>query len=126
MLFIGITGNEEEMPEELVKREWCYIMKPAAYEMSCDLCGGRNIIWSEFEHLIWCYDCKKDTSGNGGIFSGPIPVHFVKMFGISFDKIEIPSGDRLYMHMNDNEIFWDKLPETPCSLPIGGMSSNGK
>jgi hypothetical protein len=23
--------------------------------------------------MIWCYDCKIDTNGTGGIFDGPIP-----------------------------------------------------
>jgi hypothetical protein len=97
---------------DLVLRTSCYCQKPTVYEISCDICGGQNITWSEFEHLIWCYDCQKDTPGDGGIFDGPIPVNLCKMMGISFDKIEIPSGDRLYEHMKDGNIYWDKQEAT--------------
>ena len=79
------------------KREWVYIMKPVAYEISCDICGGSNIEWSEFERMIWCYDCKKDTPGNGGIFSGPIPVHTLELLGLSLDRLHIKSLKRLKM-----------------------------
>lgn len=61
------------------KREWIYIKPPINYEISCDLCNGENIDWSEFECMIWCYDCHRDTPGTGGIFSGPIPVHVCEM-----------------------------------------------
>ena len=44
------------------------VYEPARYEITCDLCGGANITWSEYEHLIWCYDCENDTAGQGGIF----------------------------------------------------------
>ena len=83
------------------KRKWVYIMKPQAYELKCDLCGGSNIEWSEFEHMIWCYDCEKDTPGNGGIFGVPIPLVISEIFGISFDRIEIATGERLYMQSNE-------------------------
>lgn len=97
---------------DLVLRTSCYCMKPTVYEISCDICGGNNLAWSEFEHLVWCRDCRKDTPGNGGIFNGPIPLNLCKMMGISFDKIEIPSGDRLYEHNDGQSIYWDKIPET--------------
>jgi len=80
------------MTKELIslkKREWVYIMDPAEYEIECDHCDGTNIAWSEFEHMIWCYDCKIDTKGFGGIFSGPIPVKTAEMMGISFDRIRL-------------------------------------
>jgi len=54
------------------KREWVYCHQPTAYEISCDKCNGSNITWSEYEKMIWCYDCEIDTEGNGGIFNGPI------------------------------------------------------
>ena len=47
------------------KREWVYVMDPAEYEIECDHCDGTNIAWSEFKHMIWCYDCKIDTKGFG-------------------------------------------------------------
>ena len=68
------------------KRTWVYIHNPKHYEIQCDVCGGSKIEWSEWEKLIWCYDCELDTKGTGGIFSGPIPVELCKMMGISFEK----------------------------------------
>ena len=59
------------------KRTWHYLLKPAEYEVFCNN-GGRinkkhKTEWSEYEHKIWCYDCKKDMDGFPGIFGGPIP-----------------------------------------------------
>ena len=59
---------------------------PADYEITCDKCGGTNIQWSEFEHMIWCYDCKIDTPGTGGIFGVPICMGVTKLLGISLDR----------------------------------------
>ncbi len=47
------------------------------------------ITWSEYVHMIWCYQCRKDTPGTGGIFDGPIPLEVAKMFGHSFDHIDL-------------------------------------
>ena len=100
------------MTDNLIKREWCYCQNPVVYDIACDLCNGTNITWSEYERLIWCYDCQKDTPGNGGIFNGPIPINVCKIMGISFDKIEIATGDRLYEHVaDDGHIYWDKNKE---------------
>lgn len=71
------------------KRTWCYVQPPAVYSIQCDCCGGNNIMWSEWEKLIWCYDCQIDTPGTLGIFDGPISVELCKMLGISFERVEI-------------------------------------
>lgn len=59
------------------KRAWHYIYSPEYYEVACDNGGAVNpehkIAWSEYEGMIWCYDCKQDMKGFGGIFDGPIP-----------------------------------------------------
>lgn len=72
-------------------------MKPQSYEVFCDKCGSSNIDWSEYEHMIWCYDCKIDTLGNEGIFGGPIGWGVAALLGISFarwnikkDRVEYP------------------------------------
>jgi len=88
------------------KRTWIYIMKPTAYDISCDKCGGGNITWSEFDHKIWCYDCKIDTRGNGGIFDGPIPLEITKMFGITFDRFYLKSGKIRKMKILEDKIVW--------------------
>ena len=69
------------------KREWIYVQKPAQYEITCDKCECSNIEWSEFEGMIWCYDCEVDTKGTGGVFSGPIPFGAAGLLGLSFDRI---------------------------------------
>lgn len=71
------------------KRESCLIQYPQQYCIQCDICGGSNLHWSEWDHLIWCYDCELDTAGTGGIFDGPVPVELCKMMGISFDRIDL-------------------------------------
>lgn len=68
------------------KRTWYYVMKPAAYSIRCDKCNGANIDWSEWEGMIWCYDCGIDTEGFPGIFDGPIPITVAGLLGLSFDR----------------------------------------
>ena len=88
------------------KRKWVYIMKPTAYEISCDKCGGSKITWSEFEHMIWCYDCKIDTQGNEGIFGGPISLEVSKLFGISFDRFYLKSKRIRKMITKGDRLIW--------------------
>ena len=71
------------------KRKWCYLQSPSAYGVKCDFCGGNNIDWSEWEKMIWCYDCKIDTRGTTGIFDGTIPINITKMAGIDLGRIYI-------------------------------------
>ena len=89
------------------KRKWCYAMLPTAYEISCDICGGSNLTWSEFTGCIWCFDCEKDTPGTDGIFDAPIPYEITKMIGISFDRIDLKTGKRLYMKVKDGKTLWE-------------------
>jgi hypothetical protein len=78
-----------------VKRTHCYVQKPFQYQISCPLCDGFNVEWSEFEKHIWCNECKKDvfiSLGRAGIFSGPLPINIAQMMGYSFDRINIETG----------------------------------
>jgi hypothetical protein len=90
----------------LVMREWCYCQKPEVYEIYCDICGGTNTTWSEYERHIWCYDCEKDTRGTGGVFDGPISVELCKTMGISFDRIRLADGKLLKMSIEDEKIVY--------------------
>lgn len=74
---------------EWPKRTWVYARSPTVYSIRCDECGGDNIEWSEWERLIWCYDCELDVKGTEGIFGGPIPVNLCRELGIGFDKITL-------------------------------------
>ena len=74
---------------KLQKRRFMYVQKPQEYEIHCDKCGGLNLNWSEWEGLIWCYDCQIDTPGDKGIFSGPIPMTLATYLGICFDRYDL-------------------------------------
>ena len=80
-------------------------MQPGAYDVKCDLCEG-PVEWSEFEHMVWCPKCEKDTPGTDGIFDAPIPYEITKMIGISFDRIDLKTGKRLYMKVKDGKTLW--------------------
>ncbi len=73
------------------KRKWVYVCNPKKYDITCDKCGKNNIEWSEYEHMIWCYDCKIDTPGTPGIFDGPIPIGVIGIFGISLNRYYLKS-----------------------------------
>jgi hypothetical protein len=70
---------------KLKKRTWHYVQNPKDYEIECNLCHGTNIQWSEYEHNIWCYDCKKDVKGTEGVFGGPVPIEAAALLGMRFD-----------------------------------------
>lgn len=82
------------MDNQILRKE-CYVLNPSRYEISCDKCQGTHIEWSEYEGLIWCYDCKIDTRGNEGIFSGPIPLEAAKLLlgKGCFDKVNLETGE---------------------------------
>jgi len=90
------------------RRTWCYVMDPCAYEISCDICNGYNLAWSEYCGLVWCYDCKIDTRGNEGIFGGPIPFEIAKMFGTTFDRLYFKSKTIKEMKIVGNKIVYRK------------------
>jgi len=74
---------------EQEKRMWCYIQPPPMFGIKCDKCGGENITWSEWQGLIWCFDCEIDTVGTKGIFDSPIPKQMAELLGISFDRVTL-------------------------------------
>jgi hypothetical protein len=94
----------------LKKRKWIYCQQPSVYEIRCNLCNGINITWSEFEGHIYCFDCKKDVKGFSGIFDSPIPLEVAQMFGISFDRIDLKTKERLYMRLTKkgDRFIWRK------------------
>ena len=90
------------------KRSWHYIHEPKFYEMLCDKCEGSNICWSEFKGLIWCMDCKIDTRGNEGIFSGPIPWGsiFLLLGRNCLDKYDMRRKRICYPRVEGNRLKW--------------------
>lgn len=99
------------MSEELKKRTWHYVMKPAAYSIHCDKCEGTNIEWSEYEHMIWCYDCEIDTEGFEGIFGGPIGYGAATIMGISFNRWNMVEQRVEYPRLIAHKIEY--FPEPP-------------
>jgi hypothetical protein len=89
-------------------RKWVYVMKPQDYDIFCDKCNGRNIEWSEYEHMIWCYDCKIDTPGFEGIFGGPIPVGACEILGISFARLYFKDKTIRYPVLRGHKIIYTK------------------
>ena len=88
------------------KRTWHYIQQPATFDMACDKCGGINITWSEYEGMIWCYDCEVDTPGYPGIFDGPIPVQLSAMFGVLFDRFNMETQKIEKFVLRDAKCEW--------------------
>ena len=74
----------------LKRREWMYILSPNEYDCSCDKCGGQNVTWSEWQNMLWCYDCQIDTPGYS-IFSGPISCQVAKLLlgDNCFDRLKL-------------------------------------
>ena len=95
---------------EAKKREWCWIMTPPSYEITCDVCGGSHLDWSEFERMVWCYDCHNDTPGEGSLFNGPLPLRLCIELGFSFDRRDIAPGKRLYLHDQGGHCEWNDEP----------------
>lgn len=83
-------------------------MKPYQYDMFCDKCNGTNIEWSEWEHMIWCYDCKIDTKGFDGVFGGPIPWMASKLLGLSFARLYLKDNIVRYPVIRNHKIIYTK------------------
>jgi len=85
-------------------------MHPYEYCITCDKCNGTNIEWSEYEHKIWCYDCKIDTDGFPGIFGGPIPMGLTELLGISLDRWNAKKHRVEHMKLVGHKIKWFAKP----------------
>ncbi len=66
------------------------------------------ITWSEFEHMIWCYQCRIDTRGTEGIFGGPIPLELAKMFGHTFSRLYFADKTVRKMVRRGKRLVWVK------------------
>lgn len=92
------------------KRKWIYVQPPMAYGVFCDLCGNPYVEWSEFEHMVWCWRCLKDTPGTCGIFDGPVPFGDAsKILGICFDRIDLKTGQWLTAKIEDDKVIYEPI-----------------
>ncbi len=82
------------MDEELIKREWVYLMRPKNFDMAQCSCGNKDCDWSEYINHLWCPVCQKDfRPEHGGIFDGPILMQVSALCGVYFDRQHLESGD---------------------------------
>jgi len=82
-----------EADGERERRTWCYVQRPAVYEMAPCACGNSDTQWSEFAKHLWCDKCQIDfVPEHNGIFDGPILLYTCALMGISFDRINLATG----------------------------------
>lgn len=78
---------------EKIKRTWCYLQPPEAFDLPPCPCGNVHVLWSEYEGHLWCGKCMKDfIPEHNGIFDGPIPAQTAALMGIKLDRISISTG----------------------------------
>lgn len=79
---------------DLAKRTHCYIQSPRVYDIAgCPVDPDHATTWSEYEKYLWCFICEKDfIPAHYGIFDGPIPLGAARLLGISFDRINLATG----------------------------------
>lgn len=106
----GESALTKKLKQELPKRAWVYLYPPAHYEVCCSKNRKHKVEWSEFEGLIWCFDCKKDMKGFGGIFDGPIPWEVTKlMLGeLCFHRLNIVKQVIEYPVHGKRKIYYRK------------------
>jgi len=92
------------------KRRYIYMNRPHTFGIRCDKCSGTNTDWSEFAGMIWCYDCRIDTRGDGGVFSGPIPEEASKILGMNFNRYDLV----------EEKVIKFNTPEWDASFPDEG------
>ena len=77
----------------LPRRTWHYLRPPAHFEVAPCSCGNHDTQWSEFQSHLWCAECEKDfIPAHTGVFSGPIPRHAAMLLGMSFDRMNLETG----------------------------------
>lgn len=76
------------------KRTHVYVQRPHEYEIAGCACGNGDPDWSEFKGHLWCQECEIDfIPEHGGVFDGPIPVGVSALLGMSFDQVNIETGE---------------------------------
>jgi hypothetical protein len=99
------------------KREWHYLLPPAAFELRCNICSGGRVWWSEYEHMIFCFDCQLDVDGTESLFDGPILLKTSYLLGLNFDRYNLTTNqiERLNLEKSDvdgiKELIYDDPKE---------------
>lgn len=105
------------------KRTWHYLFEPKEYEVYCDNGIKRGeepntnhkTTWSEWAGMIWCYDCKLDMPGFGGVFDGPIPEGAMEMImgPICFHRYSLTRKIIQEPYHTENKILYRKAYLSP-------------
>jgi hypothetical protein len=119
-----LSGTSRDCSKYIGRREWVYLLPPTSFEIRCDKCGGTNITWSEWEHLIWCYDCEIDTEGTESVFDGPVGLQACKMLGLCFDRIDLKTRQRTTPVLEGDRLVY-KTPEQVIPQGIYCYDENG-
>ena len=106
LLFLNLKVVMKMDTNKALKRKYIFVNHPTQYGIGCDKCNGLNIWWSEFEGLIWCYDCEIDTKGTGGIFDGPICFNALRFLGLSLDRYNLETGKIERCRLENGKLIW--------------------
>ena len=99
-----LTARNKLTETQLKKRTWVYIMAPSSYDIAPCGCGNQETQWSEYEGYLWCDKCQKDfVPEHNGVFDGPIPAGAAKMLGMTFDRMEIATGNIKHFNTEEGE-----------------------
>lgn len=99
------------------KREWHYLLPPTAFEIRCSICSGTKIYWSEYESMVFCFECQLDVGCTESLFDGPIPLKTCYLLGLNFDRYNLKTHqvERLNLEkstaLNTKEIVYDTPEE---------------
>jgi hypothetical protein len=72
--------------------------------------------------MIWCYDCKVDTPGNGGVFDGPISINLMEMLGIPLHRWNMKKQRIEYIRVCGNKVKWFAREAKRDSHPLPALS----
>ncbi len=101
------------------KREWHYVLPPTAFELRCNVCDGGRVWWSEYERMIFCFDCQLDVDGTESIFDGPIALNTCYLLGLNFDIYNLKTHqiERLNLEKSEGaELVYDEPEEVERTL----------
>jgi hypothetical protein len=79
---------------ERVKRIWCWVQRPAHYEVSGCPNGHTDCEWSEWQGMLWCPVCEIDfVPEDSGIFGGPVPVNCAAILAFDLRGCNLETGE---------------------------------
>ena len=94
MKYLSAVAIPDVAVRSLRTRSWRFLQPPAAFDMAPCICGNSATTWSEFDKHLRCDTCGKDfVPAHRGVFDGPIRFRTAHLEGLSFDRINLRSGE---------------------------------